>query len=226
MTVKLPPMPPSVAVLPRDGRGYPVPEFIQWMKDDKPCRRGEGEPDFRLADQRYRAEATRRGLCWVCGKQLGRHRVFVLGPMCVINRVTSEPPCCRSCAEYAAIACPFLVKPRMKRMSTDDLGLGREEMNPGGIMIARNPGCVALYETAQYAPFAAARGWLIGLEAPVRVDWYAEGRKATRAEVWASIESGYPLLLAEAEKDGADAVAELEKMRERAMRWLPAALQA
>lgn len=226
MTVKLPEMPGRIAALPRDSRGYPVPRFVQWMKDGKPCPRGEGEPDFRVADSSYRYLATNRGLCWVCGAPLGRHRVFVLGPMCAVNQVTSEPPCCRSCAEFAAVACPFLVKPRMKRLPLDDLPFDREEMSPGGVMIDRNPGCIGLYETSKYGPIKAHAGWLISLGAPTRVDWWAEGRKATRAEVWASIESGYPLLLKMARRDGRKAVADLEKMRDAAMQWLPAAMEA
>jgi hypothetical protein len=54
---------------------------------------------------------------------------------------------------------------------------------------------------------------------PVRTLWYAEGRGATRAEVVASIDSGLPLLRAEAERECAPvaALAELEQMHATAL---------
>lgn len=228
MSVSLPPMPDRIARLPRDERGYPVPRFVQWLTPDgkEGLRPPPGckpnfdlaKPDFRYADFAFRGRAFGRGYCWVCGELMGRHRVFVIGPMCVVNRVTMEPPCHRECAEFTAQACPFLTRPKEKRNAK---GLTEEASAPG-LMIKRNPGCVCLYETHVYRPFSAPGGWLIRLEAPNRIDWWAEGRQATRAEVMASIESGYPLLLAEAEKDGHEAVLELERLRQAAMKYLPA----
>jgi hypothetical protein len=223
MTVQLPDMPARIARLRRDARGYPVPYFVQWMKDGRPVARGVGEPDFRIADEAFRRRAFSKRQCWVCGEpiELGRGRTYVIGPMCVVNRVTSEPACHRSCAEWSARACPFLTRPRMRRLPSADIP---EALSPGGEMIERNPGCVCLYETREAKAFAdGAGGWLIRLGPPARVDWLAEGRIATRAEIEASIGSGYPLLMDMARKEGDEAVRELERLRRDAERLLPAA---
>jgi hypothetical protein len=228
MPISLPEVPRRMRKLRQDERGYPVPYFVRWFgMDGKPVHGLPGEadrPDFRYADQGFRWLAFHKGLCWLCGEPTGTHKVYVIGPMCVVNRATSEPACHRDCAEFAAKACPFLVHPREKR---NDKGLGPEALSPGGIMIRRNPGCVALYETPEAeierAPAEHGGGWIIRLGAPSRVDWWAEGRQATRAEVMASIESGYPILFGMASKEGMAAIDELGRMHVAAMQFLPAA---
>jgi hypothetical protein len=220
--IELPKMPARIARLFKDERGYPVPAFVEWIRDGEAAKRGEpgAKPDFRYANFEFRARAFKQGLCWVCGEPTGVHKVYVIGPMCVINRTTSEPACHRDCAEFTAKACPFLTRPREKR---NEKGLSPDASAPG-TMIKRNPGCVCLFETPLAKAFDDGRGgWLIRLDAPTRVDWWAEGRKATRDEIMASIDSGLPLLEAEAEKDGIAAQVALEEMRLMAMMLLPAA---
>lgn len=224
MSVQLPPQPARIAALRKDHRGYPIPWFIQWMLDGEPRDPGDpgAEPDFRIIDQRKRVVAMNADRCWVCGQQLGIHRIFAIGPMCVINRVSMEPPSHRDCAEFSAVACPFLLRPRMKRLPTDDLPEG---FGAAGIMLERNPGVIALYEVngrASYRAFDAGNGWLIKFAPPVRIDWWAEGRRATRAEITESIDTGYPFLHRIAEQEGPEALAELSKMRQVAMAYLPA----
>lgn len=220
--MQLPDMPARIAKLPRDARGYPVPVFVQWMRDGSPAARGAlgAEPDFRIADAVFRQQAFKGGFCWVCGERLGVDRIYAIGPMCVINRVTSEPACHLDCAEWSARACPFLSRPRMRRNEKDlPEGWGQP-----GVGLLRNPGCVCLYKTNEAWAFNDGGGsWLIRLGEPERVEWYAEGRKATRVEILASIDSGYPLLLKEAQKDGPDAVIALAKMAAAATRFLPEA---
>jgi hypothetical protein len=222
--VELPPLPPRIARLFKDERGYPVPAFVEWMRDEKAAERGApgAKPDFRYANPNFRARAFRTGLCWVCGDPTGSHKVYVIGPMCVINRVTMEPACHRDCAEFTVKACPFLIRPRQKRNMK---GLEEDAVeNMPGIMITRNPGATCLYETPLASAFADGKGgWLIRLDAPVRVDWWAEGRKATRSEVLASIDSGLPLLKEEAWKDGPQAMLELGRMTGEALKYLPPA---
>jgi ferredoxin len=218
--IELPTMPDRIARLPHDDRGYPVPWFICWLKDGKPCSPGEGQPDFRVIAPGKLASAVNRRRCWICGGSLfGSSRVFVIGPMCAVNRVTSEPPSHRECAEFAAKACPFLTNPREKRNAKNMIEGGVV----AGIHIDRNPGAVCLYQTNKAKAFEAGEGVLFRLGAPIRIDWYARGRKATRAEIEESIESGYPLLEREAVKDGPEALALLAQMRDAAMQLLPAA---
>jgi hypothetical protein len=222
MTVNLPDMPARMKRLPLDERGYPVPRFVEFLKDGNRVEREEpgAKPDFRYADFEFRWRAFHNGWCWLCGERIGVHRVYVIGPMCLINRTTMEPACHRDCAEFAAKACPFLVRPRQKR---NVKGLDEAASAPG-IAIQRNPGCVCLYETKEAKAFNdGAGGWLIRLGEPARVDWWAEGRRATRAEIEASIDSGYPLLEKEAWKDGPGAVDELARQAAAALKLLPAA---
>lgn len=214
MNQPMPPMPPRIARLPRDHRGFPIPWFVADV--------GAGVRDFRVADGRKRHDAIKRKLCWVCGEQLGRFQAFVIGPMCVVNRVTAEPPCHLECAEFSAAACPFLSRPRMRR---NDKDLPQEAADGPGISIPRNPGVTCIYIAKTYHLFRDGKGGvLIRLQEPSEVKWYAEGKPgASREQVWASIESGYPLLLKMAEQDGPDAIAMLQNQRDRAMVLLPAA---
>jgi len=221
--VDLPQMPPRIAKLPRDHRGFPVPWFVQWMEHGAPAREGEGEPDFRVIDSAKFARCIAVPRCWICGEMLGKHRVFLIGPMCAINRVISEPPSHRACAEFAVKACPFMVQPRMRRNGKD---IPVETVNAAGLHIDRNPGVTCLWETHRYKPFRvdAARGEpgiLYRLGDPTRADWWAEGRAATREEVMSAIGRGLPQLVELAELDGRAAVNELKRYLDRAMQLLP-----
>lgn len=194
-------------------RHLPVPWFVSWV---------DGKPDFRLMSPERFNQAVRRNLCWVCGDPMRRSRAFTLGPMCAVNRTSGEPPSHRSCAIYSATHCPFLANPRSVRRET---GLPAETVGrleaPAGIMIRRNPGVALVWITKRYRIEREPDGVLFRLGDPEETLWFAERRPATRAEVMASIESGYPLLLEVAKAESPAAVRELERMRDAAMRWLP-----
>jgi len=187
---------------------------VQWFNDrGDPCRPGVGKPDFRVMDSnKFKSILHGFPYCWVCGGVMGVHQVFSIGPMCSINRIISEPPSHRSCAEYSVRACPFLSKPKMRRNEKDLPGT-EETRQVAGIHIDRNPGVVCLWETMSYRPFKAGPGVLFKLSDPIRTDWYCEGRPATRAEVLAAIESGYPLLEQLAKTEGNGALEELTERR-------------
>jgi hypothetical protein len=222
--IDLPTPPKRIARLPKDRRGYPVPWFLAWMKgghEVSPYYMG-AEPDFRVIKHGARELAWKKSLCWICGDPMGVHKVYVIGPMCVVNRTTMEPASHRECAEYAARACPFLVKPRMRRLPMDDLK--GKDVRVDGEMIPRNPGAVCLYETPLAHPFKDGKGgWLIRLEDPVRVDWWAEGRQATREEVLASMQGGLPELYKLAKAQGQEAIDELDRLGRATLKLLPAA---
>lgn len=209
---ELTPMPERIARLPLDARGYPIPWFVAYVN---------GAPEFRAMDPQKWLRAARDRLCWVCGGPLGAYLAFVIGPMCGVNRTTSEPACHLECAQWSAINCPFLSRPHMVRRE-DAVTNGLLE-HAAGIVITRNPGATAVWVTRTYTVFRDPKGRpLIQLGDPVAVHWYAEGRLATRAEVDRSIETGYPLLLAEAEKErDQGAVQLLESFRARLAPWLP-----
>lgn len=208
-----PPEPPMVARLPHDKHGRPVPWFVH--------RADDGTPDFRVVRPGGIPDAVRRNLCWVCGTDRGREAAFVIGPMCAVGRVISEPPSHRVCATYSALACPFLTTPRMRRRES---GLPEGGWTAGNA-IKRNPGVACVWFTNKFDIVAAPGGGvLFEIGAPSRVSWYAEGRRATREEVLASIDSGYHLLVEEAERDGPAALAELAQRRGNTLALLPPAL--
>lgn len=196
-------MPPEMARLPVDARGYPVPEFVHWM---------DGIPDFRILKTGWREECYKNKRCWLCGGFMGKRKWFVIGPMCSVTRTTMEPPCHRLCAEFAVKNCPFLTKPLAKRNERDM----PDESFIDGISIARNPGVTIVWETESYKPFNVKtghpeKGWLITVGPPRNVSAWREGRHASREELWQSVETGLPLLYAEAEKEGLEAVQEFLK---------------
>ena len=212
LNAALPPLPDRFKKLPVDKRGYPVPKFVFWVDD--------ATPDFRVVRPDWVGRCYRERLCWLCGEKLGKFMAFVIGPMCAINRVTSEPPSHLECAEFAAKACPFLAFPNRKR--DEHKPLPEEARNPAGIFLRRNPGAVCIWVAETYKPFRAGNGTLFRIGEPSAVHWYAHGRKATRAEVGASIESGLPALWELAEQQSPDAVRELVKQMDAAQALLPA----
>jgi hypothetical protein len=143
---------------------------------------------------------------------------FVIGPMCSINRVSSEPPSHRDCAIYSAEHCPFLTIPKMHRREN---ALPEGNMDPAGVMIRRNPGVTMVWITRSYRVEVDGPGVLFRIGDPVEVLWYAEGRTATRAEVEASVESGLPTLADMAAAEGPKATAELERMTLAAIQTWP-----
>jgi len=199
--------------LPRDERGFPVPWFVDWI---------DGKPEFRAMDQRKYVLAVRENRCWVCGEKMGITKAFVAGPMCGINRTSSEPPCHIECARWSAMNCPFLTNPRMVRREDENFNKTSHLENGAGHAILRNPGVAMVWVTREYEIFNDGKGRpLIQMGEPERVEWYAQGRNATRDEVQASIDSGLPNLEAIARlQDGAPA--ELRRYIDRFQKWLPA----
>jgi hypothetical protein len=201
-------MPDRMRHLPISVEGYPIPYFVPYY---------DGKPEFRGFDPDKMRVCVRHQRCWLCGEPLGRLMVFTIGPMCAVNRVSAEPPSHYDCAFYAVQACPFLAQPRMRRNEKDM----PEHRGPAGIMLKRNPGVTLLWVTRNYKPFKANGGALFRVGDPQRVEFYADGRKATHDEITASIDSGMPTLRGMAEQDGPEAVAELEQMYAEAMELVP-----
>jgi hypothetical protein len=205
-------MPKRIARLPVSSRGFPVPWFVAHVN---------GDWDFRVIAPGKTVQAIRQKRCWICGDVLGSYLCFVVGPMCTVSRTSAEPPSHAECGQYAAIACPFLTNPRMRRNEKD---MHPDKIDAPGQMILRNPGVTALWITKSYRLFNDGNdGVLIEMGDPTNVTWYAEGRPATRAEVDESMRTGMPALDKAAQAEGADAVASLSKYVESAKRYLPAA---
>lgn len=209
-------LPPRIAKLPVDARGYPVPWFVGWVDGpDGP----ETVPEFRAADARKFVRAIKEKLCWVCGERLGGWLAFPIGPMCAITRTTAEPPCHRECAEWSIKFCPFLSEPRAVRRENN---LPDEIDAPAGHMITRNPGVTCLWITRSFEIWNDGHGKpLLTVGKPEDVTWWCAGRPATRAEVEASVESGFPALLNVARSDGPFAIEQLGKQKHMAEAYWP-----
>lgn len=193
------PMPPRIARLPMDKRGYPILKFVE------PAKPG-AEPDFRIMSADHWHRCVRQKVCWVCGQPLGRHLAFVVGPMCCVNLISAEPPSHFECAAYSAQACPFLSMPKAKRRTA-----GVEEAKEfGGIMIERNPGVVAIWVTRSYEVMRH-NGYFVQMGEPTRLEFWTLGRLATRQEIDEAIEAGLPALMEAAVAQGDEAVAEAHK---------------
>lgn len=204
----LPPMPPRIASLPVDDRGYPVPWFVAWI---------DGKPDFRVIEPLRMHKAIHFHRCWICGEILGARRAFVVGPMCIVNRVSAEPPSHRECARFAAQACPFLTLPKAVRRETN---MPEDACEPGGVMLTRNPGVCAIWVTRSHHVAKVSNGVIFRMGEPDEVEWYAMGREASRGEVFRSMQEGLPALAEIANAEGAGH--ELEAMLTAAMKLMPA----
>ena len=205
-------LPARMKDLPIDDRGYVVPWFVAWI---------EGKPEFRAMDPIKYIRAIREKRCWVCGEKLGVNVVFVAGPMCGINRTSSEPPSHAECARWSATNCPFLSNPRQVRREDEVLNNACLRANAPGIAIARNPGVAMLWFTRQFEVFDDGHGKpLIQMGEPESVEWYACGRKATRDEVMRSIDTGLPTIeaVARQQRGGVEALA---RAVQRFMKWVP-----
>jgi len=180
-------IPPQMRHLPISPTGFLVPWFVQWFADETrttPTPFGVGVPEFRCLDSGKIEPAIRRRLCWVCGGMLGRRIAFMIGPMCAVSRVTSEPGCHRDCAVFSATACPFLSNPRMRR---NEKALPGSRRQAAGVPLDRNPGVACVWITREFRrfrPVMGNAGLLIRLGEPDSVSWHAHG-----AEVLESIES-------------------------------------
>lgn len=196
---------------PVDARGYSVPYFVATI---------DGKPDFRVSDPEKFKQCVRFGKCWLCGEKLGTLHTFVIGPMCVVNRTTSEPPCHLDCATYAVKGCPFLNNPNTKYREAN---LPTDTTEPAGLPLKHNPTACALY-TVRDKNWRLRRlpnGYLVQLGEPESVQFWHVGRIATRAEIVRAINVGLPRLTALAADEGHEALEELRVKLEAADFWLP-----
>jgi hypothetical protein len=183
---ELPPTPSTMLHLPIHERGYPIPWFVACIN---------GEYDFRVGDAEKLLQAVAQKLCWVCGMKMGSHLAFTVGPMCGINRTSAEPPAHKACAQYSAKACPFLSKPKMiRREAGFPESVPRDPDKVAGFMIERNPGVVLVWTTRGYEVIQLRNGYLFRFGDPMEIEWYSEGRTATRAEIDESVRTGLPKL--------------------------------
>ena len=171
-------LPRRLSKLPIDARGYPVPWFVANIN---------GVRDFRIADNQKFEQAIRARRCWICGQGLGKCVAFVTTLMGVALGYAAEPPSHVECAKFAAQGCPFLTNPAAKYREAK---LPADVSDPQGAQLLRhNPGVTVLWVTESYTAKPLGPRALLYFGEPRRVQFWREGRLATRAEVIAATES-------------------------------------
>ncbi|MBL8772024.1 MAG: hypothetical protein JNK30_11645 [Phenylobacterium sp.] len=204
--------PERIRGLPVDHRGFPVPFFAAWI---------DGKPDHRVVDRARLGPAVLKDLCWICGEPLAGDRAYVMGPTSAFNRVTTEPASHWDCGCFAASACPFLTRPRMRRSHK---GLEAAEVTPPGGMAEHNPGVCVVWATPAFRPTLHRDGKtrLYEIGDPTRVAWFREGRPATRAEVIEALDEVIDTYRPRVAAAGPAAAEQLARYTDRVLALAPA----
>lgn len=163
--------------------GFVVPYFVAWYRGSEQVDEREqgAKPDFKVTDYRRLTICRKQGHCWICGKHLGAFKWFVFGPGSALSRCSIEPPSHRECAHYAVQICPFMLDVTKDYRHPD--------LKPGQTLIegvAYRPEVTVLWATKGYKAevLDATRGvWQFIPGDPEVVEFWYEGRKATRAEI-------------------------------------------
>jgi hypothetical protein len=99
------PIPESLAQLPLDKRGYPIPHGV-WQDPET------GEYDFRVIDQEKRLQALEQKICAVSGLPMNEAEYwFIGGPASFVNRLFLDGPMRHEVAEFSLRTCPHLLLP-------------------------------------------------------------------------------------------------------------------
>lgn len=120
-------IPKELAHLKIDHRGYPIPYFVSWIN---------GKPEFRFLDVTRLQMIIERKVCHICGKKLPNDSFyFIAGPMGLQNKISTDAPMHRVCAEFSLVACPHLYRQKAERRDNDPLAktvvADRDKHDPG-----------------------------------------------------------------------------------------------
>lgn len=137
-----------------DARGYVIPYFVPII---------DGKPDFRMLDEKKQILCIKNKLCLICGKRLLKGTMFFIsGPVGVKNRVSTDPPAHRECAEYSLAVCPHLLLQKAQCNERGDQIKDLQSRNPiiqaeksGEI---RNPDKIFLIRSSGYNIFPNPSG--------------------------------------------------------------------
>ncbi len=160
-------IPPRMAKLPRDPRGYPIPVNVL---------QSGGIVDFRVIDHESTMRLLKTRCCAMCGQPLGTRMAFVGGPSSIAHRLFTDAPVHRECGTYAIKVCPFLAAPKFaySRHVPSDLPEGLTAVVNEGVSTNRPEffglGICEDFELVDYAGQIAihAAPWK-------RLEWWAYG---------------------------------------------------
>jgi hypothetical protein len=109
-------------------------------------------------------------------------------------------------------------------MRRNEKDLPQDMQAPAGIHLDHNPGLMAiwssLYPSKPFEPQGG--GVLFDLPTPHTVEWWTQGRLATRAECDEALKRGLPKLVEVAAIEGPEALRALEAQIDRMLPLLPA----
>lgn len=174
-------LPPRIAQLPKDSRGYPIPWNVLRGVDDAPL--------FTVNDDRRHWLALRQGLCPICGERLGRWIWFVGGPRSAFDEHGwyLDLPGHQECMTFALATCPYLALPRyMGRIDVADASKLPQEARIliDETMIADRP--ELFVAVASHGAEIQDRGLLFPYTRPVRpafgYQYWRHGRRLSEAE--------------------------------------------
>jgi hypothetical protein len=160
--------PARIKRLPRDARGFPIPQAVN--------RDADGTPHLAIIDPARAAALHETHSCGICGEKLLRsEKWFVGAPVDVLNsrRGFSDPPMHEECVAFAMRVCLYLSAPvYVKKISRPDVFVAlltnsyqyREKSYRHKDRI---PGV--------YPVYYARRPWR-------RVTWWRAGQEITEAE--------------------------------------------
>lgn len=159
-------MPPRIAALSRDQRGYPIPYTVWYDTENK--------PDFRVIDPSKWKRAAHHRCCGICGEPLGARMAFIGGPSAIEHRLFTDLPAHRDCAVYALQACPFVAAPNFAyarsypdgTSATQHMDIARPELFGMGI-------------TRSYQIARLPDGHQVMIANPFEeIEWWKHGQKA------------------------------------------------
>ena len=110
------PIPDSLAQLPVDPRGYPIPDGV-WKNPETE------EWDFRVIDQRKRMRALKKYLCAVSGLPMEKGQYWFIGGLSSVEqRLFMDGPMRHEVAEFSLMTCPHLLLPnaQYRRVGAED----------------------------------------------------------------------------------------------------------
>ncbi len=162
-------MPPAVARLEKDRRGYPIPYTVMYVN---------GVPDFTMVDPEKWVRLTKIKGCGICGKPLTGRMFFVGGPRCLVNMVFFDHPMHEECAVYALKVCPFLCMPNAhyRRRVAENVEIIKSvsDQKPEVFMLGESRGYSLVRNgqevLLQAKPWENVRWWKDGVDVTDRVE--------------------------------------------------------
>lgn len=154
-------IPRSIARLPRDPRGYPIPFF---------ALERDGVHDFAVVDSDRVVRCVTERRCGICGEKLAALGWFIGGPKSLAARRSFDAPMHLDCAQFSIAACPHLALQGARYRSARGVDSGEGTMVTEQVS-DQKPDRYALMGTPRFS-MNYASGGVIEFKRPEIVHWY------------------------------------------------------